>query len=436
MAEAGRRMPIDRELARTWQGVLGRLQFDVSPHSFATWLQPTAPLGFDGDTLLVRTPHGFHLDWLQQQFTTVLRRALIGELGRDVDLRFVGDGAGPAAGATSVPASAPPPGVSSSFTFANYLPAAGNELALRACRDLSGLGEVAPISPVVVFGTPGVGKSHLLHATANCAIERGEAVVFMTGEEFANGYQDAIRATAFAGFRDRVRCATLFILDDLQYLAGKKGTLEQLQQTIDAVRNRGGRVLVASELHPRSLGLPESLASRLAEGLVVGLGEILAGERRAFVELTARVLRASMPPWCVDRIAALPSGSARVLKGAVHTAVNLDRCGSLDIARLDAELTRIVVTSTAPSKRSAAEIIEAVARCYETTPEELCGRSRKGSLPEARTVVIAMLVDSGKSLSRVGALLDGRDPSTVSPLVEKGRLVLVQNPELSERLAG
>ncbi len=429
-------MPVDRDLARTWQGVLGRLQFDVSPHSFAAWLQPTTPLGFDGDTLLVRTPNAFHLAWLQQQFGTVLRRALIGEVGRDVDLRFVGDGERPEPSRTT---DAPPPaprGVNASLTFSNYMPSCGNELALQACRDLGSLDGRAAMSPILIWGAPGLGKSHLLHATANCAIERGERVVILTGEEFANGYQDSIRATNAGAFRDEVRSATLLILDDLQGLAGYTGTQKQLRETIDSVRNRGGHVVLASETHPRSLNLAESLASRIYGGLVVCMGEIQANERRAFVEHTARSLRASMPPWCVERIAAFPTGSPRDIKGVVHRAINLDRCGRLAEQALDAELAQTVITSAARKAMTPDAIIQAIASCFDTTGEDICGRSRKGGLREARAIAMAALADSGRSLSQIGAIIGDRDPSTVSPLVEKGRLLLASMPDVRAKLAG
>ncbi len=429
-------MPADRDLARTWQGVLGRLQFDVSPHSFSTWLQPTTPLGFDGDTLLVRTPFAFHLAWLQKQFGTVLRRALIGEVGRDVDLRFVGDNEQPAPART---ADAPPPaprGVNTSLTFASYMPSCGNEPALQACRDLSGHDGCTPISPILIWGAPGLGKTHLLHATANRAIEHGERVVVLTGEEFANGYQDSIRATNVGAFRDEVRSATLFILDDLQGLVGYTGTQKQLRETIDSVTNRGGHVVLASETHPRSLNLVESLASRIYGGLVVGMGEILPGERRAFVEHTARNHRASMPPWCVERIAAFPTGSPREIKGVVHRAINLDRCGRLAEEALDQELAQTVITAAARRAMTPEAIIEAVASCFETTGADICGRSRKGGLREARAVAMAALADSGRSLSQIGALIGKRDPSTVSPLVEKGRALLAGMPEVRAKLAG
>ena len=436
MSVPGSSMPQDRELARTWQGVLGRLQLELSPHNFDPWLRSTQPERFEGDTLLVRTPLGFHVEWLNQQFGTVARRELAAELGREVGLRFVANGqaAEQAPQATEKPDS--PAGLNRRYTFATYLPVTANQLALEACRSILIEDDPTAVSPLLVWGAPGVGKSHLLHATAACATLQGRTVALLSGEEFVDRYQQAIRGNSVNEFQSGVRAADLLVIDDLQYLAGREGTLKQLVATTDAVINRGGHVLMASEIGPASLNLPLRLASRLCGGLVVGIGPIAGDERRAFVEHLTRASRVSLPAWCVDRIAAGCCGSARVLQGAVNAAVNLDRCGRLNLANLDEALAGIVIEEAAVVAVDPIKVLERVAEHYQVSAADVRGRSRTTDVRDARAVAIAALAGNGRSLAQIGAFLDKRDPSTISPLVGRGQKLLEESPALRRALAG
>jgi chromosomal replication initiator protein len=429
-------LPSDRELARTWQGVLGRLQHELKRTNFQAWLDGTRPIRFTGDTLLVRTPHPLMVDWVNQQFATCARRALTLELGRDVDIRFVandsGSGHAPTAGTTSP---CLPPGLNTQYTFASYLPVSANQLALAACKALLDDEMTPPPGTVLIWGAPGSGKSHLLHATAACAALRGRDVVVLSGEDFTDQYQQAIRDSAVGPFQARLRAARILVIDDLQVLAGREGTLKQLVATSDAVLNRGGQVLMASEVHPSALALPARLASRLYGGLVVEIEPISTLERRAFVEHLARVARVSLPAWCVDRIAALGCGSARLLRGGVTGAAHLDRCGVLDEASLDKALAGLVIAEAAAQSIDPAAIIERIAAHYAVTPSEVRGRSRKPPVRDARAAASAALAVRGKSLAQIAALFDGRDPSTISDLVERGKQLLKAKPDLQWALA-
>jgi chromosomal replication initiation ATPase DnaA len=125
----------------------------------------------------------------------------------------------------------------------------------------------------------------------------------------------------------------------------------------------------------------------------------------------------------------------RALQGAVHSAFALERAGMLDLRRLDAELTRIAITEAAPAPCADRLLIEAVARHFEASMEDLLGRSRKTRVAEARAVAIAALRDRGRSLTQIAELFDGRNKSTLSPLVERGRALLADDPDLRLRLA-
>lgn len=430
-----------RDLARSWQGVLGRLELEVSTHNFNTWLRGTRPLRLDGDTLVVEARTAFNCDWLNQRLSVVVRRAMGHVFPQDTGVLFVPKGADDCPEGRAAPEQpesdhqrrGPIIGsLNSHYTVDRYLPTEGNRLALDCCRSLLSDGDVR-ISPVLIYGTPGMGKTHLLHAVAFKAAADGWAVACLSAEEFTTRYQGALRRGAVEEFQVALRSVRMLVLDDLQYIAGKKATQDELVHTIDAVANAGGVVMVASERHPFELELADRLASRLAAGIVTRVEPFEASERRLYIERLARELRVALPGWALERLASIEAPSVRLLQGAVHAAVALQRMGSLELRRLDAELMRICVGETSRAGTSNLTL-DAVARYFELAVEELAGRSRQAKATEARAVAAAALQAQGRSLRQIGAVLGGRDASTIKQLTARGKAVLDGDAELRTRV--
>lgn len=431
-----------RDLARAWQAILGRLQVELTPHNFDTWLSGTRALRLEGDRLVAEARSSFTCDWLNERLALVVCRAAAAILGDEMSVIFVPrgtPGAGTAGaldgGSGASTTAAPVAGhLNALYTFERYLPAEGNRLAFESCASLLDDGG-ARVSPVVVYGPPGMGKTHLLHAVASRAATAHWQVACLSAEEFTTRYQTSLRDGSVAEFQRTLRGVRLLAVDDLQYLAGKTGTLSELVHTIDAVGDAGGAVVVASERHPADMGLPERLASRLAAGIVTRVEPFRAPERRAFIDQAARERRTALPAWAADRLAAAAAPSVRVLQGAVNAAIALQRNEMLDLRRLDAELVRITACEVAPEAAIAAELLELVAQHYHVAGSDLTGRSRKPVVTEARAAAAAALAGHGLSLPQVGAALGGRDRSTISALAGRGRELLDRDETLRRKLA-
>ena len=161
-----------------------------------------------------------------------------------------------------------------------------------------------------------------------------------------------------------------------------------------------------------------------------------AADRKLFIEQLARKRRAALPSSAVERIASCPSLPSRVLQGIVNAAIAFKQRDLLDMRRLDADLTRIAVSDVAPGVLEDREVLAAIARHFETTFADLVGRSRKLAVARARAVAVATLKQRGRSLAEISALLDHRDPSTVSELATRGAELIRNDEDLGRRLAG
>lgn len=434
-----RRLTDSRELARAWHAVLGQLQLEVSAHNFDTWLRETRAVHFDEQGLVVEARSALTCDWLNERLSVLVNRAVCRVLGEDVPIRFVPRGVAIPEATAGSPARVERPlpvagTINAAFTLARYQRSEGNILAIDACYALLQDPENAA-SPVVLYGPPGMGKTHLLHAVTGAATATGWPTACLSAEEFTTRYQAALRAGSVEEFQSMMRSLRLLAIDDIQYLVGKRGTQAELVHTIDAVRNAGGHVIAASETNPFELDLPDRLVSRLASGLVTRVGPFNAMERREYVEREARELRMALPQWAVDRIASVNAASVRILQGALHAALALQRSGRLDAERLDEELMRIAATQLTEGRGiGPSALLEALARRLEIDPGELAGRSRTAATNRARALAVAVLHRQGNSYAEIGRILGGRDRSTVKQLAARGERLLEAEPALLDVL--
>jgi len=443
-----------RDLSRRWQAVLGRLQLEVAPHNWETWLKHTRALRWERGTLIAEARTAFNCDWLEQRLGPLIARLVEENFGAGTAVAFVPLGVvKPIEAATdeqtlggvgTVTATARRHAagdylgtVNTVYTFDRYLPAKGNRIALTSCLNLVSAGD-SPISPVVLYGAPGMGKTHLLHAVANKAASEGWSVACLSAEQFATRFLTALRAgdQSIAEFQETLRGMRLLVIDDLQYLAGREGTLRELVHTIDAVGHGGGHVLVASEVHPQEMGLPERLESRLTGGIVTLVEPFLVAEQRAFIEHLSREHRVSLPAWAVERMAGCELPSVRVLQGVVHAAIAMQRSGILDARRLDAGLVRVAITAVAPRCNADRELLDAIAEYFAVTFEDLVGRDRTEPIATARAVAVAALKERGRSFQAIATTLGDRDRGTVRESSARGRRLLDADPVLRSRIAG
>ncbi len=425
-------------LGRSWRTVLNSL--DIEPSAGDTFaLRGTRILRIDGGIAVIEARSNRNCEWMTERLREPIRCAVSTVFGRELTVEFVPPQpdepvealwgaveAGPPLRAGTVT-----PRINCAFTFDRYMFSRANQLALESCRSLLGDSQ-KPISPVVVvWGAPGMGKTHLLHALAADAAGRGRHVACLNAEEFTTRYQYALRARDVRPFQEGLRGVDLLLVDDLQYLEGKVATMDELVNTIEAVINASGHVVVASERHPADLGLPPRLLSRLGGGTVSQIEAFPREDCLTFVQRAASEFGVELPEFAIQRIVALEAPSVRILQGAVHAAIALARARRLEVHELDRELVRLALPATAADTgRNPRDLLAAIACHFQTTLEEMTGRSRKPALTRARAAAAHVLQRDGRSLREIGEILGNRDRTTIGDLIDRGRAILAEEPTL------
>ena len=251
-----------------------------------------------------------------------------------------------AAAATVRDGAAPPPAPSGAFPLDTFVAGPSNEVALNAARDcVAKPGK--KYNPLVIVGRSGLGKTHLLNAIGLELAKKKHAVVAcLSTQQFVDELIAAIDGNRVDWWRARYRRATALLLDDIQLLAGKERTQEELFNLFNQLVDADRQLIFTAPAHPNTLeGLEERIVSRLEGGLVTEIAEPDKELRRSMLERLLTNQRVALEPALVDYLADRPIDSVRNLTGVVQRVVE---AAAAQDAPVTAGLARDVLEGAPP----------------------------------------------------------------------------------------
>ncbi|HEV2149291.1 MAG TPA: DnaA/Hda family protein, partial [Longimicrobiaceae bacterium] len=205
------------------------------------------------------------------------------------------------------------------FTFEGFLVGPGSRLAAAAARRAAETPGTS-YNPLVVYGPAGMGKTHLLHAVGHLAgsVRPELRLAYRTADELVDGVSAALAAGTLDAFHEEHAALGLLLLDDVQLLAGRARTQEELLRLWDAMSGAGAQMVLASDRPPHELpGLDGRLLSRLAGGLLVDLAPPEAETRTAIARRAAEERGAALGEGVAEALGALAWESVRELRSGV-----------------------------------------------------------------------------------------------------------------------
>jgi len=255
-----------------------------------------------------------------------------------------------AAGARVREGAAPPPAPSAAFPLESYVVGPSNEVALSAARDVIAK-PGKKYNPLVIVGKSGLGKTHLLNAIGlELAKKKGAIVACLSTQGFVDELIAAIDGNRVDWWRARYRRATALLLDDIQLLAGKERTQEELFNLFNQFLDADRQLIFTAPAHPNTLeGLEERIISRLEGGLVAEVSEPDKELRRHALERFLKTQHVPTDVALLDYLADRPIDSVRSLTGTVQRVV--EAAAAQDVP-LNAALARDVLEGSPSVRRT------------------------------------------------------------------------------------
>lgn len=333
----------------------------VGRQRFELWFGPSTRLDLDGRRLTVGVPNQFFLDWIRSNFRRHIEGACFELLGGPAEIQFNIDATLPdpransprpepanSAAADSRPAdsrpadsrpadSRPAKGVVSAAQSPNgpspngpsrrrfaglesFVEGRSNRLALASAEMV--VRRPGQITPLMVHGHTGVGKTHLLEGIwSGVRRDRRITAVYLSAEQFTTYFLEALRGSGLPNFRRKHRGVGLLVIDDLQFFAGKRATQVELLHTVDALLRQGRQLVFAADRSPdelaRSAELGPELATRLQGGMVCRIDPPEYPTRLAIVARMARRMQVDLPPEVQSFVASRLTNHVRELSGAL-----------------------------------------------------------------------------------------------------------------------
>jgi chromosomal replication initiator protein len=403
------------EPAFDWERLLEAVQED-EPDLYRSWFGALRAAQPDRGELEVCADDRSHLHYLEDHCRDAFVRAAMKVTGRLMPVRFVSAQEPPAPMTSHAPPALTRVRLAADYTFDQFVVGPSNRLAHAACGAVCDQpGRL--YNPLFVHGASGLGKTHLLQAVCAEVLRRRPDghVVYVTCETFVNDFVQAIASGQLQQFREAARLADLLVIDDVQFLASRESSQEELFHTFNVLYQGGQQIIFSADKAPAEIPtLEDRLVSRFNWGLVVQIDPPNRETRQAILHKKARLRGVEIPDEVADVIAEHVQPNIRLLEGALTKLITT---AQLEGKPLNVETARSVLVSYGGREARPlriGDILDAVSDHFGMRVQDLLGRKRSRSISYPRQVAMYLARRlTTLSLEEIGAHFGNRDHSTV-----------------------
>jgi len=458
---------IETELATMWQTLTSRISADprMSPN-LKGHLDLAIPKGVLGDTLYIEVPNDTTRNMLQQRLRELLLEALAGvaefggptnfvavtnlELQPEVKHEPIFEELSASFERDPDPATGPvvfdgESRLNPKYSFENFVTGGSNRFAHAAAFAVAEAPAEA-YNPLFIYGSSGLGKTHLLHAIGHYAIrlKPRTRVRYVSSEEFTNDFINAIQKNKTAEFQAQYRDVDILLIDDIQFLQGKDQTQEAFFHTFNTLHDHNKQVVITSDLRPKQLnGFEERMLSRFEWGLITDIQAPEFETRVAILRKKAANEKILIPDNAIEYMAARISSNIRELEG---TLIRVTAFANLNRQPVDMDLVQTVLKDIMPtnsgSEISPVQIISATAGYFKISADDILGSGRQQAVALARQIAMHICRElTDLSLPKIGQIFGGRDHTTVmyatkkiSALMRERRYIYNQVSEIIQKI--
>ena len=415
-----------------WDKVIEILSNQLTPTAINTWFSDCTPVDIEDCRLVLHTTTEFKRNIINSRFSESIKAVLSDIFACDFDLLVlagdeVNDFELKKKSENSLPEM-------DGYTFDNFIVGSSNKFAHAAAIAVAENPGKA-YNPLFIYGNSGLGKTHLLLAIGQEIHSRSpeKSIAYIKGDEFTNQMVKSLRENKAEEFRTKYRNVSLFLVDDIQFIAGKQGTQEEFFHTFNNIYEAGNQIVITSDRPPMEMAqLDDRLRTRFEWGLMADIQPPDLETRMAITRNKAAQLGLILSDDAVEYIATNITSHIRPLEGVIKrlTAYKeiLDDVITIDsVKRAIKDVIRIGTYTPTPDI-----IIRETARYYSLKEEDLRGQNRSKNMTMARQVSMYLMRSlTGLSLKDIGTHYEDRNHATVLSSIRKVEQLLKNDPSMA-----
>ena len=409
------------------------IRLQLNPDTFQRWFAPIELVRADELTLTFQVPNSIYQYWIESNYLNVVKSVAMSVLGSHREIKFCDPEGGSKSSALSLDlesVAAPFPisqdedseetalhGMNPRNRFDAFVVGANNELAHAAAMAVS-QSPANSYNPLFIYGGVGLGKTHLMQAIGQQAIERTKSkkVMYLSSERFTNEFIDAIQSNKLVRFRKRYRQTDVLLIDDIQFLAGKERSQEEFFHTFNTLFDGSKQIVLSSDRPPSEISdLERRLVSRLECGLTTELHPPDIETRIAILKKKAAAFQVELRADLVAYLAQHVRTNIRRLEGALTRVASYQSLNGQECSRETAEhLLRDLLWEDTKKPLTIEGIQKQVAEHFGVRPADLIGKRRNANVAFPRQVAMYLARQYTKaSLHEIGEIFGGRHHGTV-----------------------
>ncbi|HAA72077.1 MAG TPA: hypothetical protein DCE55_23265, partial [Planctomycetaceae bacterium] len=313
------------------------------------------------------------------------------------------------------------PSLSKRPTLSSFVVGDHNRVAVTAATTM--LRKVGTISPLLVYGPPGCGKTHLLRAIQLAARQKRGVVraIYLSADQFTTYFLEALRGSGLPSFRRKYRDVHLLLIDNVQFFSGKRATMVELQHTMDELSRQGRQLVLAADRPPSQMSeLGPELIARMSGGVVCGMEHADFRTRLTILHQLTQERKLSVPSGVLEMLAEQMRGDVRQLQGAMNRLNLTSEALGCPVTRELAEATLADVFSTMHRAVGLTDISKAVCGLFGLEPCELKSERRTQKITQPRMLAMWLARKYTRAAySEIGDFFGNRAHSTVISAQQK-----------------
>ena len=413
-----------------WNEIINILSKQLTPTAISTWFSDCEPVDIEDCCLVIHTSTEFKRSIILNRFGDTIKNALSDLFSCEFELVVLtGDEIyeNKKSEENALPEMA-------GYTFDRFIVGNSNKFAHAAAIAVSE-NPGKTYNPLFIYGNSGLGKTHLLFSIGQSIHEKDNSkkIAYLKGDEFTNQMVAAIIDGSTEEFRKKYRNVDLFLVDDIQFIAGKQSTQEEFFHTFNNIYEAGHQIVITSDRPPIDMSLlDDRLRTRFEGGLMASIDSPDLETRMAITRNKAAQLGLLLSDDAVEYISSNITSNIRQLEGVIKKLTAYKEILN-DVITIDSVKRAIKdIVRTGEIIPTPELIIQQTARYYSIKEDEIRGQSRSKTTALARHISIYLIKTlTNKTLVEIGAEYGNRNHSTILYSIEKIEEMLKNDPKMA-----